>query len=177
MNERAVLKYVFGLGGRKLDPVNGAALFLRRVALIEGVSVTAPYSQATPQLVVDAIKRLPPTMPLILIGDSCGGNKLAWIAQQIYPRRVAFMGIIQASWWCQYSWIPPIDDNVDEMLCIYSSWWKTGGFGVYKPRVAPGNARTRTRYIYVNDLHPGDDDVTGVQNPLLVDITRIVGAA
>ena len=177
MIENAVLKYVFGLVGKQLDPENGAALFLRRAALIKGVSVAAPYSQATPQLVVDAIKRLPLTVPLVLVGDSCGGNKLAWIAQKVYPRRIAFMGIIQASWWCQYSWIPPIGDNVEEMLCIYSSWWKTAGFGVYKPRLATNNTRTRPRYIYVNDLHPGDDDVTGVQNPLLADIARIVGAA
>ena len=51
------------------------------------------------------------------------------------------------------------------------------GFGVYKPRLATNNTRTRPRYIYVNDLHPGDDDVTGVQNPLLAEIARIVGAA
>ena len=188
---QAVCEYVLGMGGWALDPVDGAALLLRKIAGL-GLAVPPAYDPSNIQGTIDAIKALPPDVPLIGGGDSCGGNRWAIIADAIKPRKVKYLFVIQASLYCNAG-CPPIGDNVEEVFCVYASKWKTGGLGAFKPPLAVppvvpdgvnlydgvrrlGNkGQTLIRYTYVNDLHPGDFDVPGVQAPVLADIRRILG--
>jgi hypothetical protein len=187
----ATLEYILGLGGFLLDP-GGASTLCRRVSSL-GVSVPTPYPQNNLQPVYDAVKAVPSGNKLFLAGDSCGCTRIIQIAKDIYPRVVDGLYCIQSSYWCQMGSVP-IGDNVKEAIIFYSSWLLTGGLGVYKPplvvppTLAKGeslydgktrvgnNGRTKVTYLYVPDLHPGDNDKTGVQDPIINHIKQSLAA-
>src|ERR1700677_1328455 len=187
----ATLEYVLGLGGFYLDP-GGAATICRRVSSL-GVKVPAPYPQNNLQPVYNAVRQVPITTKLIFGGESCGCTRIIQLAKDIHPRTVDYMFCIQPSYWCQAGAVP-IGDNVKEVVVFYSSWSLTWGLGVYKPpleipptaitgeniydgKIRTGNGgKTTIRYCYVPDLHPADNDTIGVQDPVIVDIKRLVGA-
>lgn len=187
----ATMEYVLGLGGLLLDP-GGASALCRRVTAL-GVNVPTPYPQHNLRPVYDAIKGIPCGDKLYLSGDSCGCTRIIQLAKAISPRAVDGLYCIQSSYWCQMGAVP-IGDNVKEAIIFYSSWLLTGGLGVYKPslvvppKVATGeslydgktrvgnNGRTKVTYLYVPNLHPGDNDATGVQDPIVNHIKQTIPA-
>lgn len=182
---RGTCLYVLGLGGEVLDPGGASELKMKIEAL--GVRMPPLFTQDNLQPIYDAAKKLPSGELLILGGDSCGVSRITAVAKAIYPRRVDYLFGIQGSYWCT-SGSAPILDNVAKATFFYSSWLRTWGLGVWKPPLANppvtkyydgewhlGNAgHTQVRYIYTPDLHPGDNDVTGVQNPIIQDIRELL---
>ena len=179
---KAVYEYMLGLGGAELDPAGGATVLLRKIRAM-GLDVPPPYSQVYPEQVAQAVRQIPYDTAVFLGGDSCGANKSPWVAAAVHPRPILGMHLIQASLYCNAG-CPPIPDNVREVIVFYSDW-RTLGLGMYKAQLAippkvgniydgdwhTGNSgKTNIKYLFTPDLHPGDDDVVGVQNVILAHI-------
>lgn len=223
MNEpTASICYVLGMGGWALDPGGAATIYQKFCALfmklpkwfdhkttrlhfaatLPGkVNVPYPFTEEAVGLggqadIMTYVKSRPKTEVFFLIGDSCGANKLAWIAQALknLGYKVAYMCMLQASAWCQGSSIPGVPDNVGEYLNIYASCLLTIGLGCYKPQPQslagksgvsralsyPGQywvneGKTLARYMNINDVHPGDTD-SATQNIIITDVERVWGA-
>jgi hypothetical protein len=185
----ATLEYILGLGGFALDP-GGAATICRRTAAL-GVNVPTPYPQNNLQPVYDAVQKLPAAERLFLAGDSCGVTRIVALANDIPDRVITGMYCIQGSFWCKGWPAPTIGPNVRNVIVFYSSWMLTGGLGVWCPQCAvmdpsinyydgkphpANNGKTLITYLYVPDLHPGDTDTTGVQDPILTSIKSLIAA-
>lgn len=167
-----------------------------------GITVPGLFRQAAvgngnPSYDVAAYIATRPRDEIILYAaDSCGANKFAWVASKLKSlgRKVHYAALIQPSTWCNAG-EPNIPDNVEEFVNIYASAILTLGLGnkkvqpvntlnehgVHQTLRYPGNyqvnnGRTLARYVYVNDVHPGDTDVANVQNPILADIKRVIAA-
>lgn len=166
---------VYGAGGSMLDPIGGMATINQKAAALGLKVAPQPYDYTDGQDVADRIRQFPLAVPIFLIGDSCGANRLSWIANAVAPRKVNLYAI-QASVYCN-SGCPPIGTNVDNALIIFSDWAHTGGLGVYIPPLAEGNKHTNYRQLYVPAIHPDDNDVLRVQNPIFADIKKILAAA
>ena len=181
---------VFGAGGSMLDPAGGMRTISQKCAARGLVGQLEPYNY-TDTAMVDWIKSQPADLPLFLIGDSCGANRLPWIADAIAPRKVTGMFPVQASIYCNAG-CPTIGANVENALIIYSDWAHTGGLGVFiaqlaemptDPNLADGGwhlgnkGHTRYKQLFVPAPHPDDNDVAGVQDPIFSTIDQLLAAA
>ena len=128
---------VYGLGGSLLDPIGGMAAISQKCQAMGLVGQLTPYDY-TDTSMVSWIKGLPPNDPLFLIGDSCGANRLPWIAEAVYPRKVTAIYPIQASVYCNAG-CPDIPDNVENAL-------------IGDP--VAGRARPADRIEVLHDLQP-----------------------
>lgn len=181
---------VYGLGGSMLDPAGGMATLETKGGVLPGMTTAAqPWDQNNVQGLADHIKALPASTQIFLTGDSCGANKLPWVAAAISPLKVSGMWPIQASVFCNAG-CPPIGSNVQEATVVFSDYIHTGGLGVFcaplevPPVVAAGetiddgkvrvgnNGHTKIRYVYIPAAHPDDQDPV-VQDMVIAGIKRI----
>ena len=186
--------FVRGWGARLFDSVGGADLMIKRMQAL-GIEVIDAEWDHSADTVKKIQARYAPGRQVFLIGVSCGANVLSWIEAELRKLRIPvnYAGWIQPSRWCVSGWMPKIPDNVVEACIIYGSCLKTLLLGCYKPsleiqpllvppdkslydgkrRVGNGG-KTIVRWMFVDDLHPADFDVRGVQDPLLHDMARIM---
>lgn len=167
---------LFGLGGSVLDPAGGMRTISQKCAALGLQGQLEPW-QYTDVFAIEAwIKPLPVLAPLFLIGDSCGANRLTWLARAIAPRKVTGLYPIQASTYCRNS--SPDDDaigpNVENAIVIFSDWAHTGGLGIFVAPLAAGNDKTKYTQKFVPAPHPDDQDVANVQNPIFASIKALM---
>jgi len=164
------------MGGSILDPAGGLAILNARIGRL-GIRVrSSPWAMGDVEAIAKEIKKRADGSLTFLIGDSCGANRLPLIASMVFPRKVAYIGCIQASIYCQAG-CPHIGHNVENAHIFYSDFAHTMGLGTYIPVcLDPPNNRGATQYVqsYVPAAHPDDNDVERVQNPILNDIKRIL---
>jgi hypothetical protein len=195
MTVKAALAPGYGLGGVDLDPPGGQRLILQKGHAMGLIVPPAPFSQATPQDMAAWLKKQSEDTLLFIEGDSCFANKVAWVAAEVYPRKIAGLYSIQASIYCNTG-CPHIGPNVERALIIYSDFIHTGGLGTYIPipEIMPDHpmpelykpadsgwhlankGKTLYRRIYVPAHHPDDEDVERVQNPIFADIRAVLAA-
>jgi hypothetical protein len=171
---QAYCECIYGAGGSMLDPVGGMATLMAKIAALGVVTPAVPWDEENIEAVAAAVRKHPADALVMLIGDSCGANKAPWVAAAVAPRKIAYIGCIQASAYCNEG-CPPIGANVGQALVIFSDWAHTGGLGVFVPPLAAGNTTTKYRQVYVPATHPDDNDVLRVQNPIIADIKKIIG--
>lgn len=165
----AYFYYVLGAGGEALDP-GGADQIVKRVREL-GVNVPEPFDMNDLQTIVNQINATPKDSLIFLAGDSCGANRLTIVAAGV-RRLISKAFFIQASYFCN-SGCPGIPMNVLEATTWYSSWWKTWGLGVYRPKKATGNIVTKLVEIYDPHSHPDDNDPV-IQLAIVNDVRRII---
>jgi len=178
--------YMLGMGGLSLDNAmsggRGATLLRKKVNMLHG-TYCPPLLEFTQEgTAAQIIKDTNEFEKIVLVGDSCGANRLSWIATAVHPRPIDYMFAIQASNWCNLG-CPPVPDNVKEMVNVYGGI-QTFGLGQFEPplQVPPtkwdvhtdtlkvgvgNNGKTKATYHYVNAPHPDDWDVINVHNPII----------
>jgi len=170
---------LYGLGGSILDPAGGMATISQKCTALGLDGQLTPWQYTDAQAVSDWIKTLPKTDPLFLIGDSCGANRLTWIAASVFPRIVTGLYPIQASIYCKNS--DNDDDeiwaNVQNAIVIFSDWAHTGGLGVFVATPKAGNKTTNYQQKYVPAPHPDDQDVANVQDPIFASIKALLASS
>lgn len=190
--------YLLGLGGQVLDPSNGAALLREKVNALKGTFCPALLHYTDGPTAVQYIKEASPEEKLMLVGDSCGANRLSWVAAVSYPRIIDYVFAIQASMWCNLN-CPTVPSNVKEFINVYGGP-ETFGLGQFNPPLTTpptdaqtedkdagnylyngktyigNNGKTSCRYHYVNAVHPGDFDVINVQNPIVAKAQELIGS-
>jgi hypothetical protein len=114
---------------------------------------------------------------------------LAFLIANIGSIKISLASFIQASIYCNFDY-SPIQANCQKALIIYSNAALTGGLGIFIPQlqVMPtdpnlvdkdgwhlGNkGATRYKQLYVPALHPDDQDVANVQNPIMAVVDQIL---
>lgn len=188
MTTKGLFVPIYGQGGWHLDPVGGQRLIAQK-ATARGLQCRAePYDYTDRPVIVQLIRsfhRLYPGLPIFIEGDSCGANVLQQLIADVAPVEIAGAYFIQASVFCNFNY-PNIKDNCRRALVIYSDA-RTAGFGQFVPRpeVLPtdpnasdgewhlaNNGKTWYCTKFVPAMHPDDQDVANVHNPIFADIDK-----
>ena len=96
----------------------------------------------------DAVKDIPETTPLILIGHSFGGDSLLQVAKRIWPRRIAFLAVLDpvGRGGLRENVTRPVPDNVDY---FFNRWQQN-------PPLPPGIITSeKLNLIPFDSLQPG----------------------
>ena len=188
--------YLLGMGGLSLDNAmsggQGATLLRRKVNALKGTYCPALLDYTAGATAAQYIKETNEYEKIMLVGDSCGANRLSWVAAVVHPRPIDYMFAIQASEWCNLG-CPPVPDNVKELVNVYGGFI-TFGLGQFEPplQVPPthwdtnthglkigvgNNGKTKVTYKYVNAPHPDDWDVVNVHNPIVDKAKQLITGA
>lgn len=190
MSIKGLFIAIYGQGGYHLDPVGGQRLIVQK-ALSRGLQArTEPYDYTDRPTIVGAIRsfnRLFPNLPIFIEGDSCGANVLQQLIADVRPVPIAGAYFIQASIYCNFDY-PNIKDNCHRALVFYSDA-RTAGLGQFVPRpeIMPTDPKQadgdwhlanagKTWYCtkFVPAMHPDDQDVANVQNPIFTDVDKVL---
>ena len=87
------------MGGYYLDP-GGATQIHKEINALKGTFCPLPFQYTECDKVAYQIKHLALDEIIVVSGDSCGANRLAWIAAAVYPRKIALLYVINASIYC-----------------------------------------------------------------------------
>lgn len=166
---------MFGLGGQAFDPAGGEVVLCERVKAL-GVDIAgSPYQCSDTNAIASVLLAAGARgAKLIVGGDSLGANNGPYIAQSIRQHvGLDYLFGFQPSLYGVHVAVPR---SVVEARCIYNpNVIETFGLGAYCWELEAGNVRTKLRIVTNSDMHPGDDDVA-MQNLVLGDIARIIGA-
>jgi hypothetical protein len=188
---RGLFLAILGAGGEILDP--GGQNMIVAKARQRDLTCADPYQYTATQAIAEAVrafKKDNPSLPVIMEGDSCGANVLAYLIAALAPIQIDYAGFIQASMYCNFNY-PPIKPNCGIARIFYSDFAHTGGLGTFvpqpesvpaKPIIRNGwhvvnGGKTLYRADYIPAAHPDDQDVANVQNPMFADIDGILTVA
>lgn len=166
----------YGMGNGATDPVSGEPTLARRMKAI-GVKVPVILDYTSQQQGIDMIAKLPADEVLILCAISCGANRLAIVIADIGRRRVDAAYMIAPSIYCNAG-CPSIADNAPNVWVFNGPWYLAlpPGLSSYAPQRVAGSKQPPIVRRWSQTWHPCDSDIVNVQEPILADVKKVVGA-
>jgi hypothetical protein len=191
MTSHVTFIYLLGMGGMMFETPGGAITIRRKVNALHGTYCPLLLEYTDQDKAAALIREAHPDEKIMLAGDSCGGNRIAYVAAAVYPRPIEYMAVINASMWCNLN-CPPVPDNVKEVYDVYGGFQTFGlsqfetplqvpppkwDFNDGKNRIGVGNhGKTKITYKYVDAPHPDDWDVIHVHDPIVEKAKELIAS-